>query len=248
MILYIYTLHSSSSTVHNSSSPQRSWYTEPSLYPPSCTTQRPGFSTGSRSGYLSGFTNAACAPSLASNAKTMRQTKKSSREPACPALSPPCLRCIYAGLDMSQGWTIYASPKQYSLASSKKGCVIVCSKEAHKDQLKRPLAINHQPWWQEASDWDSWPSSVRKARHKFEAERQKAATEGRRKQKERAPSQLSSAKNFTCPKCSWVCTSTFRKSLSVWDQPSSSVLQSNKVQAVTFIWQTLAQKSVKALL
>ena len=33
--------------------------------------QTPGFSFGSRLSYLSGFTNAACAPSLASNGKTM---------------------------------------------------------------------------------------------------------------------------------------------------------------------------------
>ena len=44
-----------------------------------------GFTIGSRSGYWSGFTNAACAPSLASNSKTTCKTKKSSREPACPA-------------------------------------------------------------------------------------------------------------------------------------------------------------------
>ena len=60
-------------------------YAEPSLFPPSCTVQKPGFSTGSRSGYWSGFIRAACAPSLASNGKTTCQTKKSSRKPACPA-------------------------------------------------------------------------------------------------------------------------------------------------------------------
>ena len=54
---------------------------EPSSFPPSCTVQRPGFSTGSRSGYFSGFIDAACAPSLVSNGKTMYQTKKSSRKP-----------------------------------------------------------------------------------------------------------------------------------------------------------------------
>ena len=111
-------------------------------------------------------------------------------------------------------------------------------RKLYKDQLKRQLVqvgISHQSWQQEASDQDRWCSSVRKVSHKFEAERHKAAKEGRKKQKEQAPSQLSSAKNFTCPKCSWVCTSTFRKSLSVWDQPSSSVLQSNEVQAVIFI-------------
>ena len=45
-----------------------------------------------------------------------------------------------------------------------------------KDQLKRQLApagISHQSWQQEASDQDSWRSSVRKVSCKFEAERLK---------------------------------------------------------------------------
>ena len=41
-------------------------YTQPSSFPSSSTLRRPGFSVGSRSGYLSGFTNLACAPSVAS--------------------------------------------------------------------------------------------------------------------------------------------------------------------------------------
>ena len=48
----------------------------------------------------------------------------------------------------------------------------------YKDQLKRQLAqagISHQSWQQEASDRDSWRSSVRKASRKFEVERHKAA-------------------------------------------------------------------------
>ena len=63
--------------VIRSASPRRSRYTEPQSFPPSCKVQRPGFSTGSRSGYLSGFINAACTPSLASNGKTTCQTKQS---------------------------------------------------------------------------------------------------------------------------------------------------------------------------
>ena len=69
--------------VTRSASPQRSKYTGPSSFPPSSTVQRPRFSVGSRSGFLSGFNNAACAPSLASNGKTTCRTKKSSREPTC---------------------------------------------------------------------------------------------------------------------------------------------------------------------
>ena len=44
----------------------------------------------------------------------------------------------------------------------------------YKDQLKRQLAqagISHQSWQQEASNRDSWRSSVRKASCEFEAER-----------------------------------------------------------------------------
>ena len=69
----------------SSTSPQKSWYTGPLSFPPSFMVQRRGLSIGSRSGYSSGFTNAACAPSLASNGETTCRTKKSSREPTCPA-------------------------------------------------------------------------------------------------------------------------------------------------------------------
>ena len=87
--------------VTHSASPQRSRYTEPTSFPPSCMVQRPGFSIESRSGYFSGFTNAAWTPSFASNGKTTCRTKKSSREPACPAKSPSCFRCSCAGLATS---------------------------------------------------------------------------------------------------------------------------------------------------
>ena len=60
-------------------------------------------------------------------------------------------------------------------------------RKRYKDQLKRQLAqagISHQSWQQEASDQDSWRSSVRKASRKFEAERHEAAKEKRRRRKE----------------------------------------------------------------
>ena len=82
-----------------------------------------------------------------------------------------------------------------------------------KIQLKRQLAqtrISRQSWQQEASDWDSWCSSARKASHKFKAERQEAAKERRRRQNERAASQSSSVQTFTCPKCSRACPSRIR--------------------------------------
>ena len=60
-------------------------------------------------------------------------------------------------------------------------------RKRYKDQLKRQFAqagISHHSLQQEASDRDSWRSSVRKARYEFEAERRKAAKEKRRRQKE----------------------------------------------------------------
>ena len=69
----------------------------------------------------------------------------------------------------------------------------------YKDELKRQLAqagISHQSWQQEASDRDSWCSSVRKASCEFEAERHKAAKEKCRRQKEQAASLPSSSQTF----------------------------------------------------
>ena len=153
--------------VTRSASPQRFNYTEPSSFSPSCTVQRPVFSIGSRSGYWSGFTNVACAPSLASNGKTTYRTKKSSREPSCPAQSPSCFRCICAWLATLQGWKTYACLKKLffsELQESKRDRG--APRKRYKDQLKRRLAqagTSHRLWQQEASDRDSWRSSVRKA-------------------------------------------------------------------------------------
>ena len=114
-------------------------------------------------------------------------------------------------------------------------------RKRYKDQLKGQLAqakISHLSWQQEASDRDSWHSSVRKASRKFEAERHVAAKERRRRQKERAASQSSSTQTFVCPKCGRGCVSriglyshrgackkwpaTFPKSSSARNQPLSS--------------------------
>ena len=69
-------------------------------------------------------------------------------------------------------------------------------RKRYKDQLKRQLAqagISCLSWQQEASDRDSWRSSVRKTSYEFAAERHKAAKEKRRRQKERAASLSSSS-------------------------------------------------------
>ena len=65
--------------VIRSASPRRSRYTQPSSFPPSCTVQRPGFSTESKSGYLNDFINTACAAYLASNAR-LRLKQRSPQE------------------------------------------------------------------------------------------------------------------------------------------------------------------------
>ena len=80
-------------------------------------------------------------------------------------------------------------------------------RKRYKHQLKRQLAqarISHQSWQQEASDRDSWRSSVKKASCEFEAERHKAAKETRRRQKDRAAS-LPSSSQTVCAKCGRGC-------------------------------------------
>ena len=72
--------------VTRSACPQSSKYAEPSSIPPSFTVQIPGFSIGSRSGKLSGFTNAVRAPFLSSNGKTTCQTKKILKKANLPSI------------------------------------------------------------------------------------------------------------------------------------------------------------------
>ena len=63
-------------------------------------------------------------------------------------------------------------------------------RKRYKDQLKRQLAqagISRQSWQQEASDRDSWRSSVRKAGCEFEAEKNKRR-KGKTQEAERASS------------------------------------------------------------
>ena len=193
--------------VTRSASPLRSRYTEPSSFPPSCTVQRPGFLIGSRSGCWSGFTNAACAPSLASNGKTTCQTKMSSREPACPAilLQVQLRRAGHISRmeDVRMPKTVFFNGLQEGKRD--RGA----SRKRYKDQPKRQLAqaeICYQSWQHEASDRDSWCSSVRKASRKFK-QRHEAAKEKLRRQKERTASLSSSTQIFVYPECSRVCAS-----------------------------------------
>ena len=184
----------------------RSRYTGPSSFPPSCTAQRPEFSIGSSLSYWSGSTNAACAPSLLSKGKTTCRTKKSSREPACPA----CFRVQLRWAGHVTRMEDVCMPKAVSSSELHEGKrERGVPKKRYKNQLKRQLAhagISNQSW-QQASDRDSWHSSVRKASCEFEAEWHEAAKEKRRRQKERAASPSSSTQTFVCPKCSRMCAS-----------------------------------------
>ena len=180
--------------------------------------------------------NIACAPSLVSNGKTEEAIKKASL-PSIESILPQ-VQLRWAGHISRMEDTCMPRAVFFSeFQAGKQDCG--ASRRCYKDQLKRQLAqmeINHQSWQQEASDRDSWRSSVRKANHKFEAERHEATKEKRRRQKVCAASQSSSAQTFTCQKCSRVCASRiglyshqevhknkpsmFPKSLCVRNQPS----------------------------
>ena len=126
-----------------------------------------------------------------------------------PSIEFICSRCNCAGLATSQGWKTYTCPNQSPSAGSTKSDH-GAPRKRYKDQLKRQLAqvgISRQTWQQEASDRDSWRSSVRKASCKSEAERHEAAKEKRRRQKEQAASLPSSTQTFICPKCSMLSAS-----------------------------------------
>ena len=92
--------------------PQRSGYTEPSSFPSSCTLLRSGFSIGSRSGYLSGFTNAACTPSMVSNGKTTCKRKS-------PQESQPAQHIIHlASGAAALGWPCHKDGRRTHVQSS----------------------------------------------------------------------------------------------------------------------------------
>ena len=89
-----------------------------------------------------------------------------------------------------------------TLHEGKRNCC--APRKRNKGQLKRQLVqtgISHRSWQQEATDWDNWRSSVRKASCVFKAERHKAAKEERRRQKEHAASLPSSSQTFVYTKC-----------------------------------------------
>ena len=197
--------------------------------------QRHGFSTGSRPSYLSGFTNAAYAPSLASNGKTTCQTKKSSREPACPAILLQ-VQLRRAG-HVTRMEDVYM-PKAVFFSELQGGKRDQgAPRKRYKDQLEEAACTSvTQPSVMAAG---GWYSSVRKVSRKFEEEIHEAVKERRRRQKKTSciaiilgPSlRLSKVqlglriKNGTIqpPRACKNRPSAFPKSSSARSQPSSSV-------------------------
>ena len=133
--------------VTRSASPQRSRYTGPSSFPPSCTVQRPGFSIGSRSGYWGSFTNASYAPSLSSNGKTACQTKMSSRA-SLTSMDSILLQAHLRWAGHVIRMEDVRMPKEVFLGELQEGKRDSgAPRKRYKDQLKRQLAqagISHQ--------------------------------------------------------------------------------------------------------
>ena len=105
--------------------------------------------------------------------------KEVLKKASLPSIESILLQCSCAGLATSQA--VFFSELQEGKRD--RGA----PRKRYKDQLTRQLAqtgISHQSRQQEASDRDSWLSSVRKASCEFEVERHKAAKEKRRRQKE----------------------------------------------------------------
>ena len=135
------------------------------MFPPSLQVQRPGFSIGSRSDYWSGFTNAACAPFLASGGKTTCRKSLPSIE-FYPASSAAAL-----------GWTRHKDGRRRHAQSSllqrasRRKARSWCSKKAlQRPAIETACTGGNQPSVMAAGDRDSWSSSVRKASCKYEAE------------------------------------------------------------------------------
>ena len=135
--------------ITRSAFPQRFRYTGP-LYPPSCTVQRPGFSIGSISGYLSGFTNAACAPSWHQMARPSVERRNSQE-------SQPAQHRVH--LQVQLRWAGHVTkmedvrmPKAVLFSKFQKGKRDRgASRKRYKDQLERQIAqagISHRSWRQ----------------------------------------------------------------------------------------------------
>ena len=85
-------------------------------------------------------------------------------------------------------------------------------KKRYKDQLNNQLSLAKIPpssWQDDASDRQTWRSTVQKASQEFEIQRSGAAREKRQRQKDRALSQnpASPPAAFICPRCSRTCAS-----------------------------------------
>ena len=188
-------------TVTCSASPQRSRYTEPLLFPPSCMVQRPGFLCRKQIRLFEWFHHCR----LHSILGNKWQDYVSNEE----VLKRASLRSVESILLQVQLCWAGHITRMEDICLPQSSLLQGAPRKRYKDQQKRWLAqaeISYQPWQQEASDPDNWCSSMGKASRKFEAERHEATKERRRRQKEQAASQSSLAQPFICPKCSRVCT------------------------------------------
>ena len=197
--------------VTRSASPQRSRYTRPSSFPPSCTMQRPGLSIEKKVGLQEWF-HQRCLRSIFG----IKWQDHFSNEEVVKRASLPSINSILRQVQLR--WAGYVTrmedvrmPKAVFFSELQEGKRDRgAPRKRYKDQLKRELAqagFSHQSWQKEASDRDSWHSSVRKASCEFEAEKHKAPKEKRRRQKERAASLPSSSQTFVCLECGRACAS-----------------------------------------
>ena len=123
------------------------------LFPPSCTVQGPRFSTGSRSGYLSSFTKAVRAPSLASNSKTIYICIKWRN----PQESQPAQHRVHlASGTVALGWPHHGTEKRW------KGNIRALMDRLRVRQV--PEGCGEREKWRElvvrSSAVPQWPSQV----------------------------------------------------------------------------------------
>ena len=150
--------------VTRSASPQRSRYTRPSSFPPSCTMQRPGLSIEKKVGLQEWF-HQRCLRSIFG----IKWQDHFSNEEVVKRASLPSINSILRQVQLR--WAGYVTrmedvrmPKAVFFSELQEGKRDRgAPRKRYKDQLKRQLAqagISHQSWQLEASDRDSWRSSV----------------------------------------------------------------------------------------
>ena len=152
--------------VTRSASPQKSRYTGRRRSHPPVGCRDPGFlsETDQATGAVS--------PTLLA-LRPWHQMVRPRVERRSPQESQPAQHTVHlASSAAALGWSRHKDGRrphaQSSLLQRARAIVVRswCSRKRYKDHLKRQLTqagISHQSWQQEASDRDSWRSSVRKA-------------------------------------------------------------------------------------